>query len=292
MKKLFGVLLMGMLAVNCVGCNTEDKNAAAMNETESVTENVTENNVNTVKMNDVDYSQYFGDIQGCSVFYNYDDNSYDIYNSEKSNTRYSPCSTFKIISTLEGLENGVVTSEESKMNYSGYQYDMDIWNKDVNLKEAFQNSCVWYYRQVIDEVGKDKISADLEKLGYGNCDVSQWEGSDINSTPDTNGFWLESSLKISPVESVNVLADIFEGNTDYSENNIQILKNIMTTDHEGFYGKTGAGNSDNAWYVGFYENAGKRIYFAVHLDGSNGEEPSGAFAREIAYNIISNCYNG
>lgn len=292
MKRLLGMFLMGILAVNCVGCGSNDENITALNETEGVMENASENTVDRVKMNDVDYSQYFGDFQGCGVFYNYDENSYDIYNSEKCSTRYSPCSTFKIISTLEGLEAGVVTSEESKMNYSGYQYEMDIWNKDVTLKEAFQNSCVWYYKQIIDKVGKDKISADLQKLGYGNCDVSQWEGSDINSTPDTNGFWLESSLKISPVESVNVIADIFEGNTDYSQKNIGILKNIMTTDYEGFYGKTGAGNSDNAWYAGFYENEGKSIYFAVHLDGSsNGEKPSGAFARGIAYDIISNCYN-
>lgn len=291
MKKLFGILLTGMLTVGCAGCNAENENITSLAETENATENTTEKVETTAKMNDVDFSEYFADFQGCGVFYNYDENTYDIYNSEKSNTRYSPCSTFKIISTLEGLENGVVTSEDSKMNYSGYTYEMDIWNKDVTLKEAFQNSCVWYYRQIIDEVGEEKISDDLQKLGYGNCDVSQWEGSDINSTPDTNGFWLESSLKISPVESVNVLADIFEGNTDYSQSNIEILKNIMTTDYDNFYGKTGAGNGDNAWYVGFYENEGDKIYFAIHLDGGKDEEPSGAYAREIAYNIISNCYS-
>lgn len=40
--------------------------------------------------------------------------------------QYSPCSTFKIISTLEGLECRAVTSEESTMNYNGYRYHFDL----------------------------------------------------------------------------------------------------------------------------------------------------------------------
>lgn len=287
MKKIFGVLLTGVIVVGCVGCSTDNEKFSDISTTETVTEIYKSEPV----MNNVDYSSNFGDFKGCGVFYNYSNNSYDVYNREKCEKQYSPCSTFKIISTLEGLECGVVTSEESTMNYNGYRYHFDFWNKNVNLREAFQKSCVWYYRQIIDKVGEEKISADLKKLGYGNCDVSQWEGSGINETADTNGFWLESSLKISPIENVRILADIFEGKTDYNENNIKILKNIMRTDYENFYGKTGAGNSDNAWYIGFYEKNNERIYFAVHLDSGKDKDPAGADAREIAYNIINKYYN-
>lgn len=63
-----------------------------------------------------------------------------------------------------------------------------IWNKNVNLKEAFQKSYVWFYTQITDKVGKKKISADLKKIGYGNCDVSKWDGSGINENADINGF--------------------------------------------------------------------------------------------------------
>jgi len=305
MKKSFVFLLTGFILLSCVGCSEDSKKNSDLNITKSESiinnggrsgkDNEENSDLNVTKgksiINDVDYSANFGDFQGCAVFYDYGNNRYDIYNKEKCEMQYSPCSTFKIISTLEGLESGVINSEESKMNYSGYKYELDFWNEDVNLKNAFQKSCVWYYRQVIDKVGQDKIGEDLKKLGYGNCDISQWEGSNINETPDTNGFWLESSLKISPIENATILSDIFEGKTDYNEDNIKILKNVMVTDYENFYGKTGAGNSDNAWYVGFSEKDNKRIYFAVHLDGGKDKKPAGADAREIAYNIINNYYN-
>lgn len=34
-------------------------------------------------MNNVDYSSNFGDFKGCGVFYNYSNNSYDVYNKKK-----------------------------------------------------------------------------------------------------------------------------------------------------------------------------------------------------------------
>ena len=37
------------------------------------------------------------------------------------------------------------------------KYPFDMWNKDMNLNEAFQTSCVWYFRQVIDNIGQEKL---------------------------------------------------------------------------------------------------------------------------------------
>lgn len=42
-------------------------------------------------------------------------------------------------------------------------------------------------------------------MDYGNKDISEWEGSNINSYEELNGFWLSSSLKISPLQQVKVL---------------------------------------------------------------------------------------
>lgn len=237
-----------------------------------------------------DYSTYFNGINGCAVFYDYDKNTYTFYNEEQCSTRYSPYSTFKIVAALEGLKTGVLTSENSVMKYSGDTYPFESWNQNLNLKEAFQQSCVWYFRQVIDNVGQETLSEDLEKLNYGNCDVSQWEGNPINAQSDLNGFWLDSSLQISPIEEVNVISDIFEGKTDYNKEHIAILKNIMKSDVPNIYGKTGTGKDGSAWYAGFYDNNGKNIYFAVHLYDSSKPNIAGANAKEIAVNIIKNEY--
>lgn len=89
---------------------------------------------------------------------------------------------------------------------------------------------------------------------------------------------------------VNVISDIFEGNTDYKKEHIAILKDIMKSDKEGIYGKTGTGKDGSAWYAGFCEKEGRNIYFAVHLYDSTKKNIAGANAREIAENIIDSLY--
>jgi bla regulator protein BlaR1 len=221
-----------------------------------------------------------------------------MYNEKLCEKRTSPCSTFKIIATIMALENGVVTSVDSKMGYDETVYLMDTWNKDLCLKEAFKESRVWYFRKVIDQLGQREVQKYLNQLGYGNCDISEWDGSGINSAPELNGFWLESSLEISPKEQVNILANIFNDKSDFSKKNINILKDVMFTQKMGdisVYGKTGTGqifktkNRDNGWFVGMFENTKERYYFAVHLNDEN-KEVSGPMAKEITLDIINQYY--
>ena len=237
-----------------------------------------------------DYSSCFNGINGCAVFYDYDKEKYDVYNEEQCNTRYSPYSTFKIVAVLEGLNDGVLISKNTKMKYNGEKYPFDMWNKDMNLNEAFQTSCVWYFRQVIDNIGQEKLKEAVDELDYGNCDVSKWEGEPINVQQELNGFWLGSSLEITPMEMVNIVANIFQGKTKYKNNEINILKDIMKSDKEGVYGKTGTGKDNTAWYTGFYEIKNKKIYFAIHLDDNTKNGIVGAEAKELANNIIDRYY--
>ena len=249
-------------------------------------------------MIDVDFSEYFNGIEGCAVFFNSDTDVYNLYKEELCEKRASPCSTFKIVATIMGLEAGVLDSVDSKMGYDETIYHMNAWNEDLRLQDAFQESCVWYFRKVIDQIGESVVKKYLNQLEYGNCDISEWEGSGINSAPELNGFWLESSLEISPKEQVNILVDIFNGNTDFSKQSIDILKEVMLTQKIGsvsVYGKTGTGqnastgNRDNAWFVGMFENSDERYYFAVHLTDES-KEVSGPIAKEIALNIINEYY--
>lgn len=243
----------------------------------------------------VDYSVYFKGIRGCAVLYNLQENEYRLYNSELCEQEVSPLSTFKIVSTLAGLNNGVLESETSNMAYSGTLYSVQDWNDNLTLEQAFQTSCIWYFRQVIDEVGAEELQRELVDLQYGNCDISEWDGSNINPLPELNGFWLASSLKISPICQVEVLKSIFEGKSSYSGEDINILKNIMAVNGEanGIYGKTGSGPGGRAWFVGFLEENGNRIYFAVYLEDSEQKDKvSGDMAREIAMDILAQAVNG
>ena len=157
------------------------------------------------------------------------------------------------------------------------------------MEKAFQTSCIWFFRQIIDEVGNSEIQNELMQLGYGNCDISEWDGSDVNPMPDLNGFWLGSSLKISPYGQVQVLKKIFEGESIYSDEDIAILKNIMlvSEDTKQIYGKTGSGPNGEAWFVGFCEEDEDRKYFAIYLnDDGQQNNVSGNVAKEIGLELL------
>lgn len=249
---------------------------------------------NTINISDsiteeIDLSDKFGGIKGCAVIYDPANDKYSVYNTSLCEQEASPYSTFKIISTLAGLNNGVIQTEQSTMNYSGEKYPSSEWNDDLSLEKAFQTSCIWYFRQIIDEVGHDEIQSELISLEYGNCDISEWDGSDINPMPDLNGFWLGSSLKISPLEQVQVLKKIFEGESIYSAEHVATLKEIMSVS-EGtrkIYGKTGSGPDGEAWFVGFAEENDTKKYFAVYLnDNTQPDKAVGSVAKEIALSIL------
>lgn len=201
------------------------------------------------------------------------------------------------IGTLIGLHNKVVQDEQSTMNYNDTDYHTPSWNKNLNLKEAVETSCVWYFRQIMNEVGEEKVKKELQELGYGNADTSEWNGSGINSIADLNGFWLDSTLRITPMEQVQVLARIFKGQTIYSEEEINILRNVMLKDSVGDYtilGKTGTNQNKEGWYAGIAECKEKKYSFAVYISSEDTKNTaSGKVAREIVKEIFSKqtfCY--
>lgn len=260
--------------------------------TDEVQEKMTEPTIT-----EVDLSDYFDKINGAAVIYDPTKNNYQIYNQESAFTERSPCSTFKIISSLIALENGIINPDDSTRTWSEEIFPNEEWNQDIDFSDAFHASCVWYFREIINEIGKDTIQKELNKLEYGNCDVSDWEGrlNTNNNNPALTGFWIESSLLISPKEQVEVMERIFGDNTAYSEKTLEQLKQVMLLPDQGesdisIYGKTGMGTLHgivvDSWYTGFADSADKRIYFCVYLGETDNKEVSSAKAREIAIKII------
>ena len=265
---------------------------------EADTEDSTENIIMEPEIASADWSEYFNGLNGTAVVYDISNRRYTVYNSDLALTRSSPCSTFKIISSLIALENGILEPEDSTRDWSGEIFWNEDWNKDIDFSEAFRTSCVWYYRQVIDDIGKDMMQKELDKLRYGNCDISDWEGrlNTNNNNRALTGFWLESSLMISPKEQVEVMERIFGDNSGYSEETQNELKQVMLVSEQertdiSIYGKTGMGKADgivvDAWFTGFAEGAEGKVYFCVRLGRTDGMNVSSPRAKEIAIRIVS-----
>lgn len=274
--KLIGCGIMGMLFFS--GCSekpgtengeavleqeTDDKERDELeptekNETEGrshsqneeIEEPGTELGTSEPETTEADWSEYFDGFQGAAVLYDPFARQFTVYNSELAETRRSPCSTFKIVSSLTALEHGVIEPGRSLRPWSGEMFWNENWNRDMEFEEAFRSSCVWYFREVIDEIGQERMQQELDRLSYGNCDISDWEGrlNTNNNNPALTGFWIESSLKISPKEQTEVMERIFGEESVYSEETQNALKEVMRIEEQqepglSIYGKTGMGKA-------------------------------------------------
>lgn len=267
-------------------------------ETAENTEDFTEYTAAGPETVEEDWSEYFDGINGAAVLFDASANRYTVFNSELAGMRRSPCSTFKIISSLIALENGIVVPENSMRTWSGETFWNENWNHDIDFEEAFRVSCVWYFRQVADEIGAELMQEELDKLVYGNCDISDWEGrlNTNNNNRALTGFWIESSLLISPKEQTEAMERIFGNESVYSEEAREELKRVMLVTEENgadipIYGKTGMGKTEgivvDAWFTGFAEKEGGNIYFCVYLGRTDGKNVSSAVAKEIAIRLVS-----
>nr|AMP48166.1 classD [uncultured bacterium]AMP48181.1 classD [uncultured bacterium] len=208
-------------------------------------------------------------------------------NPTRANQRLAPCSTFKIYNTLIGLELGLMKdADDPWYKWDEVKRDIEGWNQDLTLREAFKVSAVPAYQILAREIGEAGMKEYIEKIGYGSQDISS--GIDI--------FWLPrpdtTSIKISADEQVALLNKLLDGKLPFSEKNIAILRDIMQAEKTGkgtLYGKTGSGTGPDGkwnvgWFVGFLEHNGTTYVFACNITG--GDNPSGKTARTIIESIF------
>lgn len=310
---LLKVIVWGLICIfmfnSCSGANKTEKEEERVEReeiyedySEVVTQTLPEDIRIVPKEIERDWSQYFDGFHGAAVVYDAATMEYGIFNRELALTRRSPCSTFKIISSLIALENGILDPEHSIRTWSKETFWNEKWNKDIDFREAFRESCVWYFREVIDEIGQETMQEELDKLLYGNCDISDWEGrlNTNNSNRALTGFWIESSLAISPKEQTKVMERIFCEDSVYSEETRNQLKEVMLAEQTqgelSIYGKTGMGKAQgvvvDAWFVGFAEKAEGKVYFCIYLGRTDDKNVSSTVAKEIAIRLLSDYCKG
>lgn len=228
-----------------------------------------------------DLSKYFSGYEGSFVLYDLQADQYSIYNKDKSTTRISPDSTYKIYSALFALESNVITSQASTIKWNGKQYPYDAWNKDQNLSDAMRNSVTWYFQELDKSVQSDHIQAYLKQIGYGNYNISG----------GLSQYWLESSLKISPVEQVKSLKALYTNDFKFEDKHIQTVKDMIKLEEKDdamLSGKTGTGNVNgknrNGWFIGYVESNDDTYFFATNIQ--QGNNPYGSKAAEITKSIL------
>ena len=230
----------------------------------------------------LDLHNIFEGYEGSFVLYDSKEDAWQIYNKENAITRIPPASTFKIYSALYGLESGTITPEQSLIRWNGQNYVYDLWNADQTLESAMQNSVTWYFQTLDQFANLSDIEKYVQEIGYGNQIV----------VGDITSYWLNSSLKISPVEQVQLLKKLYNNQFEFAHKNIEAVKNALslyTTDEGTLSGKTGTqeinGQNTSGWFIGYIEKNDRTYFFATNIQSD--QFASGPVATELTFTILS-----
>ena len=230
----------------------------------------------------IDLSTYFGEYDGSFVLYDLENDAWSIHNKDHATLRVAPNSTYKIYDALFGLEEGIITPENSFIAWNGENYPFEAWNADQTLQSAMNSSVNWYFQTIDKQLGASDVYSYIQEIGYGN----------ENMSGDFSTYWMESSLEISPIEQVELLTKLQDNIYDFAPKNINAVKDaicLSASDAGTFYGKTGTGRVDgqdvNGWFIGYIETTDNTYFFATNIGADS--DATGSNATEITMAILS-----
>lgn len=226
-----------------------------------------------------DLSSFFENTEGTFVSYDLKGDRYVRHNEERARRRFSPFSTFKIPSSLIGLETGVIKDAEftilwDRKKYPPQERSTDPfvhWNQNQTLRSAMKHSVVWYYRELAGRVGGQQMKRFVSDFNYGNRDTS----GGLSSPNLFEAFWLRSTLQISADEQVEFLKKFYKEELSVSSRSTKIVKDIILLEETPAYrlsGKTGSGSPGGkplSWFVGYLETKSNVYFFAINIEGAD-----------------------
>jgi beta-lactamase class D len=240
--------------------------------------------VNKAKI-DNSLKKYFDEnkVDGCFTMFDNATGEVIVYNMALDTARFSPASTFKIANSLIGLQTGKILDDKMIIKWDGVKRNVDAWNKDMDMSEAFKASNVPYYQEVARRIGKDTMQRWIDTLGYGNRNI----------TGPIDSFWLNNHLKISPDEQLGLVKKLYFDQLPFRKSVQQIVRDVMLQEDNTAYKlsyKTGWGFDEKrnalGWVTGWIEE-NKHVYFFVTFVKANNSDADIANVRmNITKNIL------
>lgn len=181
-----------------------------------------------------------------------------------------PYSTFKIANALIAVDAGVLDGADAAMTWDKTKIPDQKsfraeWRKPHTLRTGIAVSAVPYFRTLALQIGEDRMRAGLDKLHYGNRDISG----------GLDRFWLGGGLRISAAEQLAFVGALANGALGVSADAQAVVADISVLERTRgavLHGKTGAGPLEHGkggwivWQVGWIEKDGKRVPYAAWLE--------------------------
>ncbi|RUV27690.1 MULTISPECIES: class D beta-lactamase [unclassified Mesorhizobium] len=221
-----------------------------------------------------------------------------LYRQGVCDQRFSPASTFKVPLSLIGYDAGILIDVHTpawdyKPEFNAVKRDQKtvdptIWEKD---------SVLWFSQEITRRLGSERFAGYVSKFDYGNTDVS----GDAGKNDGLTRSWVNSSLKISPVEQVNFLRRLLARKLPVSDKAYAMTEAILPTFQAGGWtvqGKTGTTGLRNdadkvnrslGWFVGWAQSDGRKIVFArLVVDTKRSDTPKGLRTRAMFMKELPN----
>lgn len=216
------------------------------------------------------------DLDGSVLVYDPNEKMYYSNDFEWAETGHLPASTFKIPNSIIALETGRVKDEKTMFPWDGKRRRMNIWEKDLTFREAFQLSCVPCYQEIARKTGAETMRKYLDLFRYGDM---------IVDSASIDVFWLEGDSKISQFQQVDFLNRFYNSELPVSDSTVSIMKRILVKEKNESWtisAKTGwsvRNGNNNGWYVGYLEKGSRVYFFASNVD------PNEEFNLDMFYRI-------
>lgn len=240
----------------------------------------------------VNYQEYFDQygLTGSTVIYDYNNKQWVFTDKTDAETATLPASTFKILHSLIALEYNALQNENEIFEWDGEPKlhlgnVVNDWNKDTDLKGAYENSVIWVYVEIARRIGRETYEKVLTECEYGNGNFSEL-GID---------FWNYGEFAITPVNQIEFLIKLYENRLPFSKSTIEAVKELMIskkTDTVTFKDKTGwtrRDGTDIGWWVGYAATGGNFYFFATRiLKDEKDDNPNFLSGRKEITKLILN----
>jgi beta-lactamase class D len=208
--------------------------------------------------------------------------------------RVTPASTFKIAISLMGFDSGFLKDDHTPtLAYQdGYpDWGGEPWRQPADPTRWIKLSVVWFSQQVAQSLGQKQFQQYATAFKYGNADVSG-----KSAYPNgMMGAWLNSTLRISPLEQIAFLEKVTNRQLPVSAHAFEMTDRItkITTLPGGWdvHGKTGTGSPGSngkydaahayGWFVGWATKGADKLVFARLIQDERPTSPNaGVRARD------------
>jgi beta-lactamase class D len=235
------------------------------------------------------YTKLFQNKSACFILYDATQHKLvSEYNPARCKEKITPASTFKVPLSIMAFDQKIIT-QKTIFKWDGQNKGMSTWNQNQTPYTWLKNSVVWVSQMLTPQLGIRKIKTYLAQFHYGNQDFS---GDPYKHNGLTHA-WLDSSLKISANEQLDLLKGLVANSLPVSQDALNNTKQNMFlenfTHSYKLFGKSGSWD-DSGWFIGYIQNAKQTYIFVLNfsdLKPTGTPVAGGMRAKSMVESILS-----